>query len=236
MTKGSILQTVRINLGYSSVEGQGVSVELTDEQITTCITNALQIYNRYSPIEKRAVIQATPGVQQYDVTLYAGEVVEVTPQQIGTGYSYDSDIFSMSSGILRTTDAGDYALTLKDYNERMSAVGARFDWEYERDPQTKKAYLYVAPLGRPLALSIKFLVPHGIETINEDDNLWFLKYVQALSEIILAKMRGKYGSIPGMQSPVDMGASSLLTEAKSNLEKLETEIRSRPRRTLILKG
>jgi hypothetical protein len=209
-----------------------VKVELTDDQIATCIHMAIEKYMQYrTPEPIQRYIAATGQITKLPPDIPKEEIIEVT-------YSPNADIFAQLSAsgesFLLTyymNDMGNQFLSdfyiAQAYRETMeTTLGIRPSYEFlsARDENGDWAdYIRLAP--RPSGgVVIGLLVSRPMTEEEIDSVEWISKYALAWAKMTLSQIRGKYGSVPGPTGEMALNASSLEAQAQQEMEKLEEAV------------
>jgi hypothetical protein len=231
---------VNRRLGASSCTG--VDVETDDEDVLSCLDEAIGEYNRYRPQHANQAIPITSAQKKYGPIDHAG-IAGITRVQFvnATVHTGDIDPFNPYSyrfgQLLGSGDTyGAFAQQL-DYLEQARQVTSsepEFHVEWERD---NKLYLFL-----DVSPNVNYLCSYtytwhvtpdndkdtGMQFVPNGDVDWILQFVTALVKQILGRIRGKYHGVNMPDGSVeDNDYAELQEEGRTDQEKLIEEIKLR---------
>jgi hypothetical protein len=208
------------------------AVELTCEQVQDSIENARRWFCAKKGVHGFRTVQATSGETEYDLDEIDSDidtVLNVAFAQPGIDLSiifapwtlleekvpYDVFAAGATAGLYSS-----YVQSLQYIDMAKRILSAELDWRQEGRS------LYISPSpneDRSLIIGAKMSVVH-IEKLNERDHDLIKRRALAEAMKILARVRGKYPSMPGASGDFSMDASDLREEARDMFETLEEEI------------
>lgn len=208
------------------------TVELTCEQVRDSIENARRWFCAKKGVQGFRTTQATTGDTSYDLDEVDPDIDTVLNVAFAEPrldlslifapwtlleekIPYDVFAAGASAGLYSS-----YVQSLQYIDMAKRILSADLDW-YQEDRT-----LYVAPspnADKTLVLGAKMNVIH-IEKLNERDHDLVKRRSLAEAMKILARVRGKYPSLPGAQGDFSMDAADLREEARELFETLEEEI------------
>lgn len=219
-------------LGYPKVQ-----VELTKRQVDEAIDDALEMLRmRTSAVYTRAymALDILPDQQVYELSNKKGgadrvvRVMKIHRTRYGRigAYSYE-DTFG-SAMIQQLYYAGSFDILsyhlLASYNELINQVFANdvtFSWsEYNR---TLHIHQVVRNKERVLA---EVELEKTEQELMQDRNLraWIKKYTLAKCMLTLARIRGKFGSLPGAGGGISLNGNDLSAEGTTMIEECIADI------------
>ena len=223
---------VMSQMGYPKVQ-----VELTKRQLDEAIDDALEVLRmRTSAVYTRSyvVLDVFPNQHVYDFTNrskgldHVTRVIKVLRTRNGRigAYGYE-DTFG-SAMIQQLYYAGSFDLLsyhlLSQYNDLVNLMFANdiaFSWnEYDRKltlrqvVRNKERVLVEVELERT---EQEILVDRTLRS-------WIKKYVLGKCMIVLGRIRGKFGSLPGAGGGIALNGSDLATEGQTMIEECLADI------------
>ncbi len=223
---------VMSQMGYPKVQ-----VELTKRQLDEAIDDALEVLRmRTSAVYTRSyvVLDLSPDQHVYDFTNrskgldHVTRVIKVLRMRNGRigAYGYE-DTFG-SAMIQQLYYAGSFDLLsyhlLSQYNDMVNMMFANdigFSWnEYNRTltlrqrVRNKERVLVEVELERT---EQELLVDRTLRS-------WIKKYVLGKCMIVLGRIRGKFGSLPGAGGGIALNGSDLSTEGQTMIEECLADI------------
>lgn len=219
-------------LGYPKVQ-----VELSKRQVDEAIDDALELLRqRTSAVYTRSymVLDFKPEQQIYELSNKAQgldrivRVMKVHRTKYGRigAYSYE-DTFG-SAMVQQLYSAGSFDLLsyhlLASYNQLVNTIFANditFSWnEYNRT-----LYIQQAVKNKERVL-VEVELEKTEQELLVDRNLrsWIKKYVLGKSMLTLARIRGKFGSLPGAGGGISLNGNDLATEGATMIEECIMDI------------
>lgn len=224
LTEKSVKQYIRTMLGEPVVK-----VELTDEQLTELINQALDSYGTYKPVEKMGTLNVLADTQKY--TLTANQVgrgiVEWFPKHpFLRSPSLDQfDVFKYHSH-LPNLEPGDYFMERQWWKAVRESAGSDDDWEFILDPTTGGGTFYISPSpSEGYTGSYIYVVDPTLTEVPTTDDDWIKDYALAMAKQILGHIRRKFGNVQGAETSLDLDGAELIsegTEARRELEEYLT--------------
>ncbi|MNQ95794.1 hypothetical protein D3C85_1113680 [compost metagenome] len=227
-----MINAILTDLGMGSV-----SVELTKAALERCIDSALETLRQKSSAsvkrgfmfmeivaDKQSYILSSKR-SDYDKIVNVNGVFRVRGGRIGSN-SYN-DPFEQSM-IQQLYFAGSFDLLsyhlLSSYNELLNEMFANnlmFTWhEYSR---TLMLHQYMRNKERVL-LDVMVERTEQDMLVDRYTRPWIIKFATAKAMMILAEVRGKYGSLPGAGGGVTLNASDLRGQATEYFEQCADDI------------
>lgn len=205
---------------------EGVDVELSDRQTDNCIRRALELYTKHNPVRQwfnLGIVGPTKtAIISFPNTGMAG-IVDVVFDDIDpqTRPYVMPSTYEMRWGIRGPR----LFFELHVAERRMERfAGESPDWYWE--PTLKVLYVYTPTRAvKVMGLILKDMTLEDIKSYQEDD---FEKLCVGHAKFLLARILGKYGSIPGAQGDITTDAEHLRAESKEEIN----EIRERMERSL----
>jgi len=208
------------------------TVELTCDQLRDAIENSRRWFCAKKGMQGFRTTQATSGETSYNLDEIDSDIdtvlnVAFVQPSIDLSVIFAPwtlleekipyDVFSTgaTAGLYSS-----YVQSLQYLDMAKRILSAELDWYQEGRS------LYVAPSpneDRTLIVGAKMNVIH-IEKLNERDHDLVKRRSLAEAMKILARVRGKYSSLPGAEGDFSMDATDLREEAREMFETLEEEI------------
>lgn len=219
---------IRQQLGYPVVE-----VELTAEQIDNAIRRTLDVFRQKSSLAyKRGFffLDTIPGIQNYKMTARPNGYNKIV--NVMGVYRFTSAFLSTAHGagvfgqivLQHLYNMGTYDLTsyhlITQYIEQLEhlfATRVTFHW----DEPTRELTIFQAHVR-----SERMLVEASVERTEQEimvdrwSKNWIEKWALSEAQLILARIRGKYASLPGAGGGVSLDAAELQTLAEGTQERL----------------
>lgn len=219
MIQSEIVAYVRTRLGDPVID-----VELDDSQIIAAMQQALRMWGRRFPTEKKYGLQIVAGQQGYDLSSLTGirGVMGITEEPIDFNSSVEFDIFRDRVWHLPVPNVTDIALDQVYLNTLRYVGSTQFDWDY--DQTTQKLLVTPIPSRAYKAYMVYTVDPTLDEATKTYD--WVLDMTLALAKETLGYIRRKHGDkIPGRELDLSTDGATLISEAKelkdSLMEKLD---------------
>jgi len=219
-----ITRYVRSKLG-----GGIVPVELTDEQIEDCVSEAVYYYNYYRNAKEREIVVNLEGDDKigYKIPMEVGgeeNIIEIImkPRFPLAYYSGGADnimnnlymqwFFNSHTGGGYQNIMGDYYITLSTEKDMENILGTGVKWEFFNNR------LFISPTPtHSLTVGIKFKSAVNISEINT--NQLIKSYTLALAKQTLGTIRATFGgTIPGGGEMITLRGESLIQEGKQEEE------------------
>lgn len=222
-----LMEEIRMSLGHPVVQ-----VELTEEQLDFCISLALKELRMRSSICYRREFFMMPleqGVQTVRLTnkekghdrivsvlgiyrvnsLYLNAISGSGPH----GYMLIQQLFTMGAYDLVSYELqGQYSKLM----EQLFSSRIQFGWnEHTRE---LKIYRKLLRNERIVCLETATERPEQEILVDRQCTNWIKKFSLAHAKLILAEIRGKYGSLPGAGGTVQLNASDLKQSAEEAIQ------------------
>lgn len=224
--------SIRAQLGYPVVE-----VELTPYQLDTAIQGALESFRKRSSMAYRRgfyFLDIQPQQQNYVLTnkqIGYDKIVSIT-----SAYRFTSAFLSTAHGggvygqvvLQHLYNMGTYDLTsfhlVSQYVEQLQDLFATrlvYNWN-EKSRQLGFYQSFTSPE--------RVLLDCSIERTEQDlmtdrfAKTWIERYALAESMTMLARIRGKYGSLPGAGGGISLDAADLMATAETYRQDLITQL------------
>jgi len=229
-TKAQFIRYILLKLGAPLV-----SVELSEEQIGTCINDATEMFSKFaSPDQKFMVIKLDDYVEGVGITLPSDIMSIFSLTRDGAGSDF-GNLFSMDSSMMyslmnyqspipRTFSFITFELA-KNYMSMINMYsGKGFDFNYNE--RTKILVLYPDP---KVSLYVNMVVVLGCFAIRPEDQIygeeWVKREALAEAKILLGTIRKKFSSVQLLGGgTVD---ASIGEEGRTDRDKLIEELQSR---------
>lgn len=223
-----------------------VRVELTEEQITSCIDTAIKRWMRYMMWETNwAYIDASSGM--YELALPATDdypdgipkeaVIEVVyqpyadlfAQLTGSESSFFLTYYMQNSG---GTFLADFYIAMGYKETFENTLGLTPSYEFigkllPGGESEDRIRIYPRP-SEGMKVGIRYSRVLTEEEV--DSHLWIRRYALAWAKEVLGRIRSKFGSVPGPTGEMQLDGQQLLSESATEREALDAEIllRSEP--------
>lgn len=226
---------ILLNLGYPLIR-----VELTEEHIRAAIIDALTMYHRYATVDYK-FIHVTIMENPFDIP--AGINKEVIVDILFPSSFFDS----LGAGIAAGGFIGEFEGTVipvfnqqgilniftqfnlplyYTYLQRLEdikkIVGIDKMWEILDD----KIYLF--PINMPVS-DVGILYKGTLTESEAEEQIWIKRYALACAKQMLGTIRSKFSGITAAGANLAADGEALKSEATSEKEKLETELKGMQR-------
>lgn len=235
LTLKSLKRTVELMLGAS-----GVAVELTDEDLSLVVRQALQTYNQYRSRRNHAALTLVSGQVKYPivhpglqgvlhVAFVQGNRPDI-PDPFYSGLYYQQP--SMASG---GVSYGELDAIQGHLESARRVTSTEMEWHGQWEGSSY--YLYIShPRPNGLVCSYQYswhITPDdnattGLLQVPNGDVPWIEKYATALAKTILGRILRKHGGVPtpeGGTEPLD--GDQLSTEGQTEQEQLTEQLKLR---------
>lgn len=224
-----IFDYVRSQLGYPIVP-----VELTNEQLTGCLTEAVTEYNRWRNHSENLVYTTLYGnsVDGYEVPEVVGPPDNITdiifrPKFPFGYYNADPDLANslymqyMFQKWGRPGQSGflsDYALALSTEKDMNLILGTEVRW------QIINRRIHISPKpNNAINIGIKYKSALSIDEIMIDNMV--KRYTLAKAKILLGNIRSTFGgTIPGGTENIQLNGSDLIAQGKEELNEVKQDM------------
>lgn len=193
LTTAYVVSNMNTRLG-----GSRRSVELTEEDYTNAMEQALDLWNEF---RMRTTFHRQDNIITAESSGYS---VDVDDDVIGVRRVYflipyqavvsGLSIFELTEKLTITRmGIQDIALTRSYWDQYRQIRGVEPQWHFDKDSDPKKIWFY-APSG-PYTAGFELYVPFSAPTqIEKDRDSTFMKLVEGYSRMILGEIRSKFGN------------------------------------------
>lgn len=208
-----------------------VEVELTSEQISIIVDQALNIYGTYKPIEKIGTISVLSGQQKYllAANVYGRGVINVMcPDLMKQPISLEQfDIFRYYTQ-MPTMSPGDFYAERLYYKEVLRAAGSDFSW-FTEDLNDGTGNLYISPTpdGTYSSVAYIYVIDPTLAEVPPADDDFMMDYVLAMCKQVLGNIRSKYSGIQASEGSIEMDGSTLRQEGAEERKTMEEYLADR---------
>jgi hypothetical protein len=236
LTEASLIKYVRERLGEPVIV-----VELEDEfHIKAAISQALEIYGSYKPVERIGSFQVVIQKQNYVFTSAQcgrGIMDLFKPDLLRQPISLEQfDVFKYHTH-LPNLDPGDYFQERVWWEEVRRSAGSDDDWYFEPDPVNGGGTLYISPIpSGSYQVGFIYVKNPTLTEIPDTDDQWLRDYTLAICKEILGRIRSKYDGIDGQESALKMDGSVLLSESKEERDRLTERLQKRGQIVAPIRG
>jgi hypothetical protein len=248
--RAKIVDYVSRTLGSS-----GVDVELGEDDYTTVISDALELYNATLPRYHREALSVSSAQKRYPFSrvgiLGVVHLDFITRNIIPADVDpFDPFVVSLTGPNLGDESYGDIMQRLMYQKQARRVIGSEPEWEEQWETvqigalngtllYEEQLVLYI-DVQDNTKVSVQYVTEYiadeddprysvlGLHTIPREDVTWFRRYCVARAKQILAAIRGKFEGIPNPDGGVDpVDWSRLSQEGGTEQQTLEQEIRAR---------
>lgn len=223
---------IREQLGYPIVE-----VELSQEQIDNAIRRALDVFRQKSSLAYTRgffFLDIHPGIQSYSLTSRRAGYNKIV--NVMGVYRFTSAFLSTAHGagvygqivLQHLYNMGTYDLTsfhmISQYIEQLEHLFAtRLTFHYN---EPKKELTFYTAFVRHERVLVEASVERTEQEILTDrlSKNWIERWALAESQLVLARIRGKYASLPGAGGGIALDAADLVARAEAEQDRLILEI------------
>jgi hypothetical protein len=203
--------------------GQGIfTVELTQDQIDNCITDALTLYSSRKPMVGYRAITVNPQIKTYKLDhdigfgIFHVSFVQPDPQPSALFYANLLDVAPVKPASMESYDI---FLRWRKTFMRVTSVANR--WEYD---EMSNSLMIYCPIEQTKACYF-WHAPRKIEQIKIQHTNWVKSYTLAKAKDVLGKARSKFqGILPGPARDLNLNGDSLQAEAKEEIATLEASL------------
>jgi len=199
-------------------------VEITDDQIRDCISDALGYYSTYCPLIKVGGIRLYRNQYEYlkgvDVGQGIATVSFVKPYPIQQDLFYGNLI---SPAPLFQTGVDDYDTFLRWKTTFERVLSVKPDWEYDE----VRSVLYIHNPLETYSAAVKIMeLWRNTEKLPQQGAMWVRRYSLEASRHILGTIRSKFsGAIPSPARDMTLD-TSMRDSAKASMEELLKELKT----------
>lgn len=240
----TIKKRIEIRLGSS-----GVFIELEDDDINESIQEAIELYNQIRPAKRRAGVQVTTQQNRYVIvdkngnTTFPGiaGIVDVQfitrrtqPAQVDPFDPFDTALAGVTLGSGSGETYGEIAQRLMYTEDAARIVDSDPDWEALWEGP--ELILYLSIPRSHILVGMEYSVYYapdnnadtGMQLIPNGDVDILLRYMTAVSKVILGRIRVKHGGTVNPEGGVDeIDGAALLQEGSEDLNAIREEMERR---------
>jgi len=230
--------TVLYNYIRSMLGAPITPVELTDEQLSNILLEAVAEYNKWRNFEENIIYADLPSQNQnegYEIPSEVGPVRNIIDiiirPRLPFGYlAADPD---MSNAIYlqyffqrygRPGHMGflsDYYLAITMLKDTSLITGTEFRWEI----LNRRIYVYPKPYYSLLNIGILYKSSISMEDVNND--MFIRKYCLAKAKILLGTIRSTFGGIiPAGTENITLSYGELIQQGQKELDDVKNEMKS----------
>lgn len=214
-----------------------VPVELTDEQLSNILSEALAEYARWRNFDENIVYMNIPPSsigEGYEIPSIIGSVKNIVDiivaPRLPFGY-LAADVDMANSLYLqyffqrygRPGHAGflsDYYIALSTLKDTALITGTEFRWEIVNN----KIFVYPKPIQALLKIGIIYKSPITMDDINND--MLIKRYCVARAKVLQGTIRSTFGGVvPAGTENITLGFAELIQQGQTELEKVREEMR-----------
>lgn len=216
LTKSEVRRYIESSLGE-----QTFKVELSEEQLDNSIKLAIQKFSKRKPMVGFKELKTNPAIKAYSIDHSIGygifDVQFVSLVKPSAIYQ-----MGLLGGVVPIkprfiSDLAEF-LTWRETFQRVASTKPM--WDYDKIYQKLMIY-------SPVSYEVCYFwyAPHRLSTIPMQHHDWILDYSLANAKKILGHVRSKYsGVLPGPARDLNLNGESLLSEAKEEMDALETKL------------
>lgn len=238
-----------LDWGVRKIGGNKVVIELEPTDVDDAFDDAIRWYVSRKGIQRRAIVNLIPGVQEYQMTEDCDEIIDlVFPgaqldiiASINPYAFIDVDqlpvAYSSITGVPGGSFYGTLELILQHAETARRVVGSEPAWEYVKSQNMVQIYPRAQRSGAVLATYISttlntvdptppLTVPaNDFRKLRFRDRDIMLRMFEAQLKWRLARVRGKYtDGMPSAGGNKNMDADTLLGESQQEIQNLNEEI------------
>jgi len=219
-----------------SLGGGMVDVELDREHYDMAIDKALAKYRQRSSRaveESFMVLKLSPGENEYTLPEEVLEVRNVYRRSAGGISAAATDFEPFEAGylnmyMLNVTRGGGLATfeLYMGYREQMGKMfGANLIYTWSQVTKRLALHRYIRG-DEEIIIHTYNYKPDEILLADTGSSLWIKDYALAIAKMSLGQARSKFGQLAGPQGGVQLNGADLLTQAQTELEKLEEDLKT----------
>ena len=227
-----LAHSLRVQLGYPVVE-----VELTQNQMDEAIQGALEDYRQRSSRAYRRVfffLDLKPGFQRYQLTnervgyhciVNVMDIRRLTSAFLTTAFGSGAygQVVLQHLYNMGTFDLLSYDLVSQYIEQLEHLFASRMTWTWNEYTRELDIYQTISTDERVL---IDAMVERTEQEIFVDrwSKQWIERRALVECRLMLAEIRGKYGSLPGAGGGVQLNAAELISRAESDLQRIYDDL------------
>lgn len=215
----------------------GVDVELTERQLDAAIQRALELWAERKPYTKWFPFEI-PAAETVVITFFSDPELTDGKRYPDTSIRNILDVRTQSAerrdtlGVGSTTLVSSHYLRWGGQGPRLSfelqvaertyerLTGSRPDWWWEPDERK----LYITTPSRSVRIMVLASRPRYVEEIAYYDERKFLQAATARAKLILARVLGSMGDIPGPAGPIQTDHDRLNNEGKEEWREIREQL------------
>jgi hypothetical protein len=223
-----------------------VPVELTDEQLNSCLQEAVWFYNRFRNSNENIYYYVLTGNAKdgYEVPAAIGGaeyIIDiVTKPRMPFGYSaaapfgvqsiYMQHWFQKFGSLAEPGFLSDYWLTLSFMKDINITMGGEPYW----DIKNNRIFVYPMPDDN-MTIGIKYRALLSLDELLNDFQI--KQYVLAKAKMLLGNIRSTFGNtIPGGGDNIQLNGAELIAQGKEELDTVKKEIMGQQEPLLMIWG
>lgn len=234
------------NYVLSTLGADTVTVELSDNDLALCVSDAVQRYSRMHPMRNRESQDVQPqGIHSFNLPTGCYAVVDVelqNPLQVidtvdATNFNIFNNWLVVQGGYgAGMTNAEDYQTTLlwRQMSGKVYSLDPDYyieeDIQFQNDdpnlPLPRKIHIF-NPTGLSVRATWMAVSDRPIEQIISRDWDWVKSWALAHAKEILSRKRGKIKTIPTAGQALELDWESLRDESREDKQALLQELRDR---------
>jgi len=200
-----------------------VVVELNDAHLNNAVDQALEIYNRYIPLEKWAALTTVPSLQKYPLPEGPGRGVVDVQFIRAEGVPLISDpLFGREYPRGQQLDFNQYVLGISFFDTLLRVTSQEAEWDWD---ENEPSFLFIQTKAQSYKISYRYLLDRRIEQVLPSNHDWFRRMSLAQAKTILGRVRAKYAAIPAASAgSVQLDGNKILDEAEKEVLSLEQDV------------
>lgn len=223
----SVHDFVVSRLGYPTIR-----VELTPNQIKTCIDEATSRLSYHAPSWTRqyAVFDASANCNLYELPRYIAENISyvvykkslLTIQSMSDSLEFDFFIkFFQGNYLFSDFSVGEFYMLQSRMEQMRKILSQEGTWEIING---KYLQLYPRPVVTPQEVIVEYRALDS-DTLHPAYKMWIKRFALACSKEVLGEVRGKFKTLPG-PGGATLNGEELISRAREDKDKLIEELLS----------
>jgi hypothetical protein len=216
-------------------------VELTDDQLSNCIDEAIRVYTRWKPIERHMAFVANDGISKITSTSTPVRLPEGTNGILD--FNCVTNLAQGNPNIEAQMLSGKFAfygvrsplydLTFYEYQKQWLTFAGRelssqpeYEFRMNWGDDTLGPHLWIYSPGIATDVDIVLSINHtGLKTIPNYDEVRIRRLAMAEAKIVLGRVRSKYPEgFPAANQTVKLDGGALLAEGLAERESEEGKL------------
>ena len=206
-----------------------VNVELNDTHLDKAIDDAIRWFNAKKALITNIKITLQSDVQEYELDDDVEAIIDVIREGTSPAYGGIFEDFGIPYTIYYTDDYSALVSQLQyiEMSKRILSADKDFDFDLRKGTGNKPV-LIISPVPAKSETAIvvvkKKIDNSNLDLLNVRDLDLIIRYATARAKIMLGRIRSKYDSLPAAQGDRSLDGSTLIEEAKEEIEKLNEDI------------